>query len=164
MNKRIASGLARTLGAALLLAGAQAAQADTIYKYKGPDGVIVYSTTKPKNTPIISEMDSAALSSDQHTQYHAQAAAGSQASAEADAHLQRIAEANASVARAEQNLRAAQDALERGREPLPGERTGTVTGFTRLNDVYNQRIAGLEQAVALAQQRLDAAYRARGEA
>ncbi|HEX4328317.1 MAG TPA: DUF4124 domain-containing protein [Burkholderiales bacterium] len=160
MNRKHASWW--TLGAALLLLGAQAAQAETIYKYKGPDGVIVYSTTKPKNTPVLAEMDSAALASDPHTLYPAQAAAGGSASSTAaDAHLQRLAEADANVRRAQQNLKNAQDALESGREPLPGERIGTVSGRSRLNDSYNQRLAALEHAVALAQGQLNEAYRAR---
>jgi len=158
MNPKHASRLAWVLGTVLLLAGT--AQAETIYKYKGPDGVMVYSTTRPKNTPILAEMDSAALSNDQRTIYHSQAAAG-QSGAAADAHLQRIAEADANVTRAQQNLKNAQDALERGREPLPGEHIGTVSGYSRLNDTYEQRIAALESAVTLAQQQLDAAYRAR---
>jgi hypothetical protein len=152
--------LAYGLGAGLLLAGAQAAQAETIYKYKGPDGVIVYSTTRPKNTPVLAEMDSAALASDPHTLYPAQAAAGGASSA-ADAHLQRMAEADANVLRAQQNLKNAQDALASGREPLPGERIGTVSGRSRLDDSYNQRLAALERGVTLAQRQLDEAFRAR---
>ena len=157
MNRKHATSWA--LGAVLLLAGAQAAQAETIYKYKGPDGVIVYSTTKPKNTPVLAEMDSAALANDPHTLFPAQAATGQPNAA--DAHLQRIAEADANVTRAQQNLKNAQDALANSREPLPGERIGTASGFSRLDDAYNRRIAALEQAVTLAQQQLDAAYRAR---
>lgn len=158
MNKRIASGLALALG--LLAAGAQAA---TIYKYRGADGQIVYSTTRPAGAAVIEEMDSKTLADDPRTQYHARAAIGGApaASAQADAHLQRIAQADANVEQARQNLKNAQAALEAGREPLPGERAGTVSGFSRLTPAYEDRVAALEQSVALAQQQLDEAYRVR---
>jgi hypothetical protein len=65
----------------------------------------------------------------------------------------------AEVAAARQNLDAAKKALEAGREPQPGERTGTAGGMSRLNETYMQRIKGLEDAVAAAQNQLDAAER-----
>lgn len=164
MNKRNAIGLA--LAAGFFLAGAQAALAGTIYKYRGPDGQIVYSSTKPQGVAIIEQLDSQALANDPRTQYSARAAAGGTPST-ADAaalHLQRIARADAAIDRARQNLKNAQDALERGREPQPGERIGTASGFSRLTPAYEERVAALEQAVAAAQQQLDAAYQARREA
>ena len=51
-----------------------------------------------------------------------------------------------------------------GKEPLPGERTGTATGGSRLNEAYWARQAANEEAVAKAQARLDAAVAARNAA
>ena len=69
-----------------------------------------------------------------------------------------------SVRSAQEALDAARAALEAGREPNEGERTGIVTkgggANTRLNDSYDKRIKGLEDAVTAAQARLDAAQRA----
>ena len=143
--------------AAMLMAGA--VQADTIYKYRGSDGEMAYSNTRPRGVEILGEMDSKALSADPQTVYSSRAAVGG--AAQADARLQRLAEADATVLRARQNLRAAQEALARGREPLPGERSGTASGYSRLNQAYEDRVGGLERAVQLAQQQLDAAYEAR---
>lgn len=150
-------------GAAVAVLMAGAAQADTIYKYRGSDGEIVYSNSRPKGVEILGEMDSKALSADQQTIYSSRAAmAQAQGTgAQADAHLQRLAEADASVLRAQQNLRAAQAALQNGREPLPGERIGTADGYSRLNQAYEARVGGLERAVELAQQQLDQAYQVR---
>ncbi|HEY4375384.1 MAG TPA: DUF4124 domain-containing protein [Burkholderiales bacterium] len=158
MNKRIAVGLGLALG--LLAAGTQAA---TIYKYRGADGQIAYSTTRPQGVAVIEEMDSKALADDPRTQYHARDAIGSAPAptAAADAHLERIARADASIERAQQNLKNAQAALEAGREPQPGERNGTASGFSRLTPAYEERVAALEQAVDVAQRQLDEAYRAR---
>ena len=48
-------------------------------------------------------------------------------------------------------------ARERGVEPLPGERTGTTAGQSRLGDAYWQRQKQLGEDVERARQRLDAA-------
>ena len=70
---------------------------------------------------------------------------------------------NADVITAQARLEAAQKALEAGREPQPGERTGvqTKSGSPRsqLTDGYLQRIKGLEDAVSTAQEELDNAQR-----
>jgi len=154
---------AAMLGVALLLGTAPFAQAATIYKFRGADGQIEYSTTKPKDRPIIAEMDSKAMAQDQRTVVPSGAGSSTTAALgrEADARLRQQSQANDNVARAEQNLRDAQLALEQGREPLPGERTGTVSGYTRLNESYASRVASLERAVQLAQAQVEEAYRAR---
>jgi hypothetical protein len=63
------------------------------------------------------------------------------------------------VRKAQADLDAAKAALESGREPLPGERLGTVGGKSRLTDDYFDRIKRLEGTVAAAQKRLDQARR-----
>jgi len=59
-----------------------------------------------------------------------------------------IDEANAEVVRAEMLLEDARKRREAGVEPLPGERTGTVAGTSRLNDAYKARQQALAQAVS----------------
>jgi len=153
---------AALLGVALLLGSAPFAQAATIYKYRGADGLIEYSTTKPKDRPIIAEMDSKVMARDQRNIVPSTTSAVTATlERDADARLRQQDLANDNVARAEQNLREAQLALEQGKEPLPGERTGTVSGFARLNESYAARVAGLERAVQVAQAQLEDAYRAR---
>lgn len=48
-------------------------------------------------------------------------------------------DANASVIKAEMLLEDAKKRQETGVEPLPGERTGTVSGHSRLNEAYQAR-------------------------
>jgi hypothetical protein len=63
-------------------------------------------------------------------------------------------EANLRVA--EHNLREAESALEKGKEPLPGERTpGAVAGRSQLNEDYWKRQRGLEQAADTARQEIE---------
>jgi hypothetical protein len=69
---------------------------------------------------------------------------------------------NAEVAAARQRLEAAQKALNEGREQREGDRIGVAKGggaTSRLSDSYLQRVKALEDAVAAAQQQLEAAQR-----
>ncbi len=75
----------------------------------------------------------------------------------AAARLRVRAEADAEVRQAEQALAEARARLESGKEPLPGERTGTAGGGSRLNEAYDARQGENEKAVADAQARLDRA-------
>ncbi len=82
----------------------------------------------------------------------------------ADNRAQRLREATVEVEAATQALAQARARLDTGKEPLPGERTGTAGGGSRLNEAYWARQAANEQAVAQAQARLDAATAARNRA
>ena len=57
-------------------------------------------------------------------------------------------------------LDAARRAKVDGEEPLPGERTGTVSGRARLNDAYWTRQNALQRSVDLAQRHLERAEQA----
>jgi hypothetical protein len=65
--------------------------------------------------------------------------------------------ADAELNQAREQLQAAKAALEAGTEPQAGERTGTAGGGSRLNDAYDKRIKGLQDAVNVAQKRFDEA-------
>lgn len=60
-------------------------------------------------------------------------------------------EANSDVIHAEMRVEDAKKRKEAGVEPLPGERTGTASGASRLNDAYKARQRALAQAVVEAQ-------------
>ena len=55
------------------------------------------------------------------------------------------------------DLETARRAKADGEEPLPGERTGTVSGRSRLNEAYWARQNALQRSVDLAQRRLERA-------
>lgn len=152
--------------ALLTSAGAGVAQAQTIYKFVGADGVVEYSTSRPPvGTSILSEIDAKNVTPAQRDalerQRLANAASGADVDAQVRARIKRLNDADNAVTAANLELQRAEQALQRGREPLPGERRGTVSGYSRLTDVYWQRIAGLEKAVDDARRKLDQAYLAR---
>ena len=69
---------------------------------------------------------------------------------------------SAELAAARQRLEAAQKALNDGREQREGDRVGVAkggAGSSRLSEGYLDRVKALEDAVAAAQQQLDAAQR-----
>lgn len=61
---------------------------------------------------------------------------------------------------AHKQLKEAEAALEAGKEPLPGERIGTVSGASRLTDAYWERQKKLEEAVEAARARVKKAEQA----
>ncbi|MGI4847892.1 MAG: hypothetical protein ACRYGK_07115 [Janthinobacterium lividum] len=66
-------------------------------------------------------------------------------------------DAQADVMRAEMLLEDAKRRLSSGEEPLPGERTGTVSGKSRLNQQYQARQESLERDVDRAESNLQQA-------
>lgn len=65
-----------------------------------------------------------------------------------------VDEAYAEVIRAEMLLEDAKRQQEEGVEPLPGERTGTVSGKSRLNEAYHERQKLLAKYVNYAEEAL----------
>ena len=63
------------------------------------------------------------------------------------------------IEQARAQLQKAQAARDAGKEPVPGERIGTVSGKSRLTDAYEQRQKALEDAVTTARTQLDDALR-----
>lgn len=67
------------------------------------------------------------------------------------------AAAEAELREAQRAFDAAREAKDKGIEPLPGERLGLAGGGSRLSDEYWRRQKALEDAVAAAEARLQAA-------
>jgi hypothetical protein len=150
--------------ATVLCAGA-AAQ-DRIYKVRLPDGRILFTDRPPPGAKILSEQevtppaaDAPAPSGqgDAVTPLQQQGAAAQSRLRERAAEVDR---AFAAVQGAERELERARQALEQGRAPQPGEMIGTARGRVRPSPAFEERVAGLERAVAEAEQKLD---RARAE-
>ncbi|MGH8617447.1 MAG: DUF4124 domain-containing protein [Burkholderiales bacterium] len=76
---------------------------------------------------------------------------------DASARAQGLADANQQIRTAHAALNAAKAAQVAGKEPLPGERIGTVSGFSRLREEYWDRQNQLQSAVENAQRELQAA-------
>jgi len=148
----------------LIFAFALPAAAQTVYRYVTPDGRTIFSdqpvpgatrqgtvapppppATQPAPAPVESRTPAAVGKAD-------------------ETRAQRLRQATAEVDAATQALAQARLQLTGGKEPLPGERTGTAGGGNRLNEAYWARQADNENAVKRAQERLDAAIAARNAA
>lgn len=145
---------------AVLLAGPAAAQ--TVYRSVTPDGRVIFSDRPVPGAQL------------QGTIAPPPPPSGAPAPVESrtptpvaqpgEDRTQRLRQATQDVDAATQALAQARAQLDAGKEPLPGERTGTATGGSRLNEAYAARQAVNEQAVAKAQASLDAAVAARNAA
>ena len=154
---------------AAILAGAGVASAQAVYKYVMPDGRVIYSDQPIKGAnqtkavelpPPPTEADRAAAQ-----QRNADdARKRRELQGRLDDRRNKLDLADVRVAAARKGLEAAERALEAGREPLPGERSGNVGATSRLNEGYFQRVAGLEKAVADARQEIDDALKERNQA
>lgn len=145
---------------AVCLAIAPLAASATIYKVRMPDGSILFTDSVPAGGKVIEER-AAVPTPTVPRSVPAPARPAAPAATAPAAGTPTLTTAAAEIADAERELAEARKRLEAGREPLPGERIGTVSGRSRLAPEYESRIAGLEQAVAAAEERVKRAYEAR---
>ena len=151
--------LTAALLSALLCAGAAAQE--KIYKVRLPDGRILFTDRPPAGAKILSEQEVAppppAAAAPRPGQGDAVTPLQRQAT-DAESRLrERAAEVDkafAAVQAAERELEQTRQALEQGQAPLPGEMIGTARGRVQFGPAYKERIAGLEKAVATAEQKL----------
>jgi hypothetical protein len=139
------------------------AWAGEVYKYRMPDGKILY-TTEVSTTGRLLEILPEPAPRPQVIEAERQAKLKREQESGGNALAKRLATLDAVDAEIKAALRAletAKAAAEAAAEPLPGERRGTVSGKSRLTEEYWLRQRELRQAVEAARQRLDAAYAAR---
>jgi len=82
---------------------------------------------------------------------------------DAHARARGLADASQQISAAYAALQAAKAAQLAGKEPLPAERIGTVTGFSRLREDYWDRQRQLQTAVDEAQREVEAAIGRRNQ-
>jgi hypothetical protein len=162
--------LRKTLGvlSALLLLAPVAAQ--TVYKSTRPDGSVTYSDAPLPGAAKVERYEMVPMNAEdvaRAAQHRAQDSRDLEAVTERQRqrHLA-LDRADAALKSAVDALKLAQQRLQDGVEPLPGERTGIIGGGrhgVRLNEDYYDRIRGLQQAVGDATQQLDQAYERRNE-
>jgi len=148
----------RLASIALLAALAGVASAQT-YRYVYPDGRVIYSDKPVPGARLQGEVapppPGAAPAAPR------EGAPKPPGDDPVAARLRLRAEADEEVRQAEQALAQARAQLESGKEPLPGERTGTASGGSRLNEAYDARQRANGQAVAAARARFERAVAAR---
>lgn len=156
----------------LLSVAAEPAFAQHVYKYRMPDGSMLYTDSqsgftdqyiKGKREETIAEPPPAP--EQVKAAMRARSAARVRNAEEAaKAKASGVNAAYAMVVAAREQLQQAEHALQAGLGPLPGERLGIVDGHTRLGPAYWQRIDKLRLAVMNAQDRLERATNAWAEA
>ena len=148
----------------LLFALLAPAAAQTVYRYVTPDGRTIFSDQPVPGAKLQGTVTPPAPPAGPTGPVEGRRVPPVTDAPAADNRAQRLRAATQEVEAATQALAQARTRLETGKEPLPGERTGTAGGGSRLNDDYWARQAANEQAVAQAQARLDAATAARNRA
>jgi hypothetical protein len=153
----------RLLLVVLALAATSAVDAQKIGRYVFPDGRVVYSDQPVPGAKLVNELapPPPASSSPSPPRETKAAAPGAASGA---ARTQQLDQADAEVRAATEALERARAQLQAGIEPLPGERTGTAGGGSRLNESYDSRQATNQRAVADAEERLRRAVAARNAA
>jgi hypothetical protein len=153
---------------ALLSVAAEPAFAQHIYKYRMPDGSMLYTDSqtgftdqyiKGKLEETIAEPPPAPEQVNAAMRARGEARARN-ADEAAKAAASGVNAAYAMVVAAREQLQQAERALQAGLGPLPGERLGIVDGHTRLRPAYWARIDKLRVAVEDAQDRLERATNA----
>jgi hypothetical protein len=139
------------------------AAAQTVYRYVTPDGRTIFSDQPVPGAKLQGTVTPPAQPAGAGAPVESRMPVATD-KPPADNRAQRLREATVEVEAATQALAQARARLDTGKEPLPGERTGTAGGGSRLNEAYWARQAANEQAVAQAQARLDAATAARNRA
>jgi hypothetical protein len=146
---------------AVLCLAATAAHAETIYKYRMPDGKILYTTeTQARGTLLETMRDPPKPQPVDPARQNALREQSGQAKAANDRRLADLTAADAEVSAANRALQEAKARQTAGVEPAEGERIGTVRGGGRgrANEEYRERQRELQEAVDDAQRRLDEAY------
>ena len=135
-----------------VLAAASGAQAQVVYKSTMPDGKVIY-TEKP--VPGATRVDTI----EPPPAKTGMSSLTPEEKARADEFAKKRAAAAATKGNdlddARRQLKQAEAAREAGKEPLPGERTGTAGGGSRLNEAYQARQKTLDDAVEKARKQLD---------
>jgi Domain of unknown function (DUF4124) len=141
---------------ALLACVAGSAAAQPVKKYVTPEGKVIYS-----DQPVPGAREAGEVAPPTPVSPEDKEAARKAAERDASAvqELEKGASERrsgpASIADLEANLKLARKQLAEGEEPLPGERTGTAGGGSRLNDRYWARQKANREAVTKAQKELD---------
>ena len=137
------------LTAALLAISPVSAQ--TMYKSTMPDGSVVYGDREEPGAVKVET--SKPDTSKTGVQINPPGAAGVVQQSES---ARKQSEASADQIRdAEDAVRRAEAALANGKEPLPGERSGTAGGGSRLNDSYWERQKKLREDLVRARDELN---------
>lgn len=147
-----------SIAAALCLGLGGTAYAQALKKYVMPDGRVVYSDQPVAGGKLVREVaPPPQVDPASRSQAEDAARRDREAVKEVNQRLDQQRAGRKTVQQAQADLDAAKRKLEEGKEPLPGERTGTAGGKSRLNPAYWQRQEANELAVKNAEKALSEA-------
>jgi hypothetical protein len=144
-----------------------AAGAEPVYKYRMPDGSIVYTSETLRDAKLLGTLREPLPAQPVDEKRKVEMQRESEKATQAGRNRsEAIAAANAQVAAATRALEAARARQAAGVEPEEGDRVGTVRGGGRgrAREAYIERQAELQEAVDAAQRELERAYQARNAA
>jgi len=133
------------------LAWTASSWAQTVYKSTMPDGRVIYSTEPVHGAKRVETLKPPAES----TGVKPVGPADTQKLEQQERQRSKREARQDELQQAEKALRDAEAAQAAGKEPLPGERSGTAGGGSRLSDEYWSRQKSLEAAVTEARKHLD---------
>ena len=138
---------------------ASAVNAQTMHKSIMPDGSVVYGDRpEPGAAKVETSKPDTSSTGVQINPPGAQGVVEEGARAR-----QRTEVSSGRLREAEERVRQAEAALANGKEPLPGERTGTAGGGSRLNDSYWARQKKLREDLVNARDELNRLRTAQGQ-
>ena len=138
--------------------------AETVYKYRRPDGSTLYSDVPLRGAKLIGRFELVPVPPPARARpAMPERGAAKDPDELARRRVQDLDAADAAIKAAEQSLKEALQRQQAGVEPLAGERLGNVDRRSRLTPDYFERQRALAAAVDAARARLDEAYRQRNQ-
>jgi hypothetical protein len=141
--------------------------AQMVFKSTRPDGSVVYSDAPLPGATVVERFQLVPLSPEDQARAKELREQEQRRTEEANERARKrelaLTIADNEVKAALDAVKQAQQRLQDGVEPLPGERTGTGGGRSRLNSAYYTRMQQLEGDMSEAVKRLERAYTARNE-
>lgn len=150
----------KAVALSLLFVLSSAVNADVAYEYRDEAGELVISDVKPEGVDDVRiiqlpvsppEVDTRKSVIDEQRRRASEIRLQNR--------IERRRQAKQNVELARKVLAEAENALEEGKKPQPGDHRGTVSGGTRLTEAYFSRIEKLELDVTLAKETLQRAQR-----
>jgi hypothetical protein len=140
------------------------AAADTLYKYRRPDGTTLYSDVPLRGAKLIGRFQLVPVPPPAKAGPARPARGAAKDPDElARQRVENLDAADAAIKAAERSLKDALERQQAGVEPLAGERLGNVGGRSRLTPDYFERQRALAAEADAARDRLDEAFRQRNE-
>ncbi|TMH83302.1 MAG: DUF4124 domain-containing protein [Betaproteobacteria bacterium] len=138
--------------------------AETVYKYRRPDGSTLYSDVPLRGAKLIGRFELVPVPPPARARpAMPERGAAKDPDELARRRVQDLDAADAAIKAAEQSLKEALERQQAGVEPFAGERLGNVDRRSRLTPDYFARQRSLAAEVDAARARLDEAFRQRNE-